>query len=73
MSGRNGNDIGYRVNKNGKSETTSSTTGASSAGVAAGGSALNFPEQNTPAPGTAMFGKVKAAAARDPTRRTEPR
>jgi len=73
MSGRNNNDIGYRVNRNGKSERTTSTTGASSNGVAAGGAAINFPEQNRPAPGPSMFAKAKAAAARDPSRRTEPR
>jgi len=73
MSGRNGNDIGYRVNKGGKSERTSSTTGAASAGVAAGGGALNFPEQNRPTPGSSMFVKAKAAARSDPTRRNEPR
>lgn len=73
MSGRNNNDIGYNVNRGGKSMRTSSTTGASSAGVVAGGAALNFPEQNRPAPGPSYFAKAKAAAARDPARRNEPR
>jgi len=73
MSARNNTAIGVNVNRGGRSARTTSTTGASSAGVVAGGSALNFPEQNRPAPGVGYFAAARAGARRDPTYRTTPR